>query len=229
MRLAELERVEDANRLTRPRRHSGMVGGVGRARGCEVRPIPSRDETGRPWACAWSEVRARIRPTYWQGVRATCEGATGAPREHRLRSSRRTAWVPGYRCSGGTRLIRPRSTSDSTPNCFSPSSRTSRSTSTTRSAKTWRPLRVEGFPVGHMGPVTIGFMHFESFGHAVAKWTERARRVDLDNLALTFTDDGATEEHVASLPCRRHARLCSSPHRCPGVRLGSLAVPARGR
>ena len=85
-----------------------------------------------------------------------------------------------------------------------------------------------GYPVGRMGPVTIYFMHFASFDDAVAKWAERARRVDLHNLVLTFTDEhGATDEHVArfaALPVQRKVMFAARP------RAGFdcvAAVPAR--
>jgi uncharacterized protein (DUF1919 family) len=86
----------------------------------------------------------------------------------------------------------------------------------------------QGYPVGRMGPVTIHFMHFASFTDAVAKWTERAARVDLDNLVLTFTDDhGATEEHIArfaGLPVQRKIVFAAKAH--PDVDC-VVAVPAR--
>jgi uncharacterized protein (DUF1919 family) len=84
-----------------------------------------------------------------------------------------------------------------------------------------------GYPVGRMGPVTIRFMHFATFADAAEKWTDRARRVDLDNVVLTFTDDGATDEHVArfaALPAARKIMFAATArpeHDCVVV------VPAR--
>ena len=67
--------------------------------------------------------------------------------------------------------------------------------------------RRAGYPVGRMGAVTVNFMHYGTFADAEAKWRERAQRVDVDNVALVFTDkDGATDEHItrfAELPDSR--------------------------
>ncbi len=72
-----------------------------------------------------------------------------------------------------------------------------------------------GYPVGRMGPVAIRFMHYETFTEAAVKWRARAQRVDLSNIALTFTDnDDATEEHVArfaALPFARKVMFTARP------------------
>ena len=47
-----------------------------------------------------------------------------------------------------------------------------------------------GYPVGRMGPVTIGFMHYPSFAEAVATWRRRAERVRLDDVVVIYADRG---------------------------------------
>lgn len=48
-------------------------------------------------------------------------------------------------------------------------------------------------------------MHYGTFDEAVAKWHVLARRVDLGEILLTFTDEAVTEEHVARFAAPRRS------------------------
>lgn len=53
---------------------------------------------------------------------------------------------------------------------------------------------VEGYPMGALGDVMLHFVHYDSFELAKAKWTERAKRVNLNNCCAVMVDrDGCTE------------------------------------
>lgn len=57
----------------------------------------------------------------------------------------------------------------------------------------------EPFPVGRIDDITLYFMHYGSFEEARDKWTERAERVDLDDLFVMMTDkNGCTEADIAA-------------------------------
>lgn len=44
------------------------------------------------------------------------------------------------------------------------------------------------YPVGMLGDVKIYFMHYKSFEEAKAKWEERAKRVDYDNIYIIMSE-----------------------------------------
>ncbi|WP_032092918.1 DUF1919 domain-containing protein [Necropsobacter rosorum] len=44
------------------------------------------------------------------------------------------------------------------------------------------------YPIGYLDDLTIHFMHYHSAQEAEAKWQERSRRIDPDNLFIMMTD-----------------------------------------
>lgn len=53
------------------------------------------------------------------------------------------------------------------------------------------------YPIGILRDIEIHFMHYESFELAKAKWEERAKRVNYNNLFVIMTDrDNCTEKTI---------------------------------
>lgn len=51
------------------------------------------------------------------------------------------------------------------------------------------------YPVGKLGDITLYFVHYKTFEDACAKWMERKKRVDLNNIRILGCDrDGMNEE-----------------------------------
>ncbi len=46
----------------------------------------------------------------------------------------------------------------------------------------------KNFPVGILDDIKVYFMHYQNFDEAVAKWYERSKRIDFDNLFIMMTD-----------------------------------------
>lgn len=56
------------------------------------------------------------------------------------------------------------------------------------------------FPCAHLDDITVHFTHYTSVKQAVEKWTDRAARLDRDNLFVFLSErDGLTEEDIRSL------------------------------
>lgn len=45
-----------------------------------------------------------------------------------------------------------------------------------------------GCPIGMLGDVRIGFIHYDTFEEAVQKWEERKKRINWDNLFIVGTE-----------------------------------------
>lgn len=64
-----------------------------------------------------------------------------------------------------------------------------------------------GYPICSLDDITIYFVHYHSFEECVNKWNERKKRINFDNILLTFTDqNGCTDELVerfSILPYRK--------------------------
>ncbi|WP_440163254.1 DUF1919 domain-containing protein [Actinobacillus pleuropneumoniae] len=55
----------------------------------------------------------------------------------------------------------------------------------------------KNYPVGQLDDLTIHFMHYHSEQEAANKWTERTKRINLDNLFVMMTDrDGCTYQDL---------------------------------
>lgn len=53
------------------------------------------------------------------------------------------------------------------------------------------------FPVGELNDIKVYFQHYTSFDEAHAKWVERSKRVDYNNLFIIMTQrDGCTYEQM---------------------------------
>lgn len=53
------------------------------------------------------------------------------------------------------------------------------------------------YPLGLLHDVEIHFLHYASEAEAKKKWNRRIKRMNLDNLFISFTDrDHCTEEHI---------------------------------
>ena len=56
---------------------------------------------------------------------------------------------------------------------------------------------VQDYPVGILDDIEIYFQHYKTKEEAKAKWEERSKRINLDNLFILFTDrDGCTYQNL---------------------------------
>ena len=53
------------------------------------------------------------------------------------------------------------------------------------------------YPVGMLGDVKIYFMHYKSFEEAKAKWEERSKRVDYDNIYIVMSEKEGFAQQLA--------------------------------
>jgi uncharacterized protein (DUF1919 family) len=78
------------------------------------------------------------------------------------------------------------------------------------------------YPVGMVGDVRIDFVHYKSNEEAKAKWTERKKRLNPQNMFVMFTEqDNCTEEYLkrfdelpfenkVAFTCKEHTGIKSS-------------------
>lgn len=57
--------------------------------------------------------------------------------------------------------------------------------------------RDRGYPIGQLGDIEIQFLHYHAESEVKEKWTRRIKRMNKENIFVTFTDrDLCTEEHL---------------------------------
>ena len=56
-----------------------------------------------------------------------------------------------------------------------------------------------GYPVGRLDDINVYFTHYESFELAKKKWSERLKRLNMDNIYVVMVQkDGCTEQNILS-------------------------------
>ncbi|MHA6261273.1 DUF1919 domain-containing protein [Sporosarcina sp. CAU 1771] len=71
---------------------------------------------------------------------------------------------------------------------------------------TFKETSSGGYPIGLLNDITIHFNHYENFDEAKAKWEDRAKRVDYNNLYIMLHDRNLDYEDIkgiGSVKCKR--------------------------